>query len=295
MTELHYSEACETATVSTGASLHDVNILLGDSRAVLSDLDEQKFQTCITSPPYWGLRDYGVAGQVGAEETIDQYIDDLVQIFREVRRTLKDDGTLWLNIGDSYTSGGRKWRDKDKKNPARGMSYRAPTPEGLKPKDLIGIPWRIALALQADGWYLRSDIIWYKPNCQPESVKDRPTRSHEYVFLFSKNEKYLYDYEAIKEPTHDSKRLRNKRTVWAINTEPFKEAHFAVFPPELVRQCILAGSNEKDEILDPFLGSGTTALVSLETNRKCTGIELNSEYAEIARRRIAQVNQRFNF
>lgn len=268
----------------------DVTIEIGDSRVVLSSFPDNHFQSCITSPPYWGLRDYGVDGQIGAEPTIDQYIDDLVKVFREVRRTLKDDGTLWLNIGDSYTSGGRTWRDADKKNAARGMSYRAPTPDGLKPKDLIGVPWKLAFALQADGWYLRSDIVWYKPNCQPESVKDRPTRSHEYVFLFSKNEKYYYNHEAIKEPTADGKKLRNKRTVWSINTEPFKEAHFAVFPPELVRQCMLASSSNEDTVLDPFLGSGTVAQVALELERKCVGIELNDEYATIAKKRINQLN-----
>jgi site-specific DNA-methyltransferase (cytosine-N4-specific) len=270
----------------------DIKIEIGDSREVLSNFPDNYFQSCITSPPYWGLRDYGVEGQIGAEPTVDKYIEDLVSIFREVRRTLRDDGTLWLNIGDSYTSGGRTWRDADKKNAARGMSYRAPTPEGLKPKDLIGVPWKIAFALQEDGWYLRSDIVWYKPNCQPESVKDRPTRSHEYVFLFSKNEKYFYDHEAIKEKTADGKKLRNKRTVWSINTEPFKDAHFAVFPPELVEQCMLASSSCGDLVLDPFLGSGTVAQVAIEQNRRCVGVELNNDYAEIANKRIAQINRK---
>lgn len=269
----------------------DISIEIGDSRSVLSTFPNDHFQSCITSPPYWGLRDYGVPGQIGAETTVDEYIENLVNIFREVRRILKDNGTLWLNIGDSYTSGGRTWRDPDKKNAARGMSYRAPTPEGLKSKDLIGVPWKIAFALQADGWYLRSDIVWYKPNCQPESVKDRPTRSHEYVFLFSKNEKYFYDHEAIKEPTTDGKKLRNKRTVWSINTEPFRDAHFAVFPPELVKACMLASSSHDDLILDPFLGSGTVAQVAIEQNRQCVGVELNDDYADIAKKRIAQLNR----
>lgn len=269
----------------------DVTIEIGDSRVILEKFPDKYFQSCITSPPYWGLRDYGVEGQIGAEMSVDDYIQDLVFVFKEVKRTLKDNGTLWLNIGDSYTSGGRAWRDADKKNVARGMSYRAPTPVGLKSKDLIGVPWKIAFALQQDGWYLRSDIIWYKPNCQPESVKDRPTRSHEYVFLFSKNEKYFYNQEAIKEPTTDGKRLRNKRTVWSINTEPFKDAHFAVFPQELVRQCMLASSSDDDVLLDPFLGSGTVAQVALELKRKCVGVELNEDYAEIAKNRIAQSNR----
>lgn len=246
------------------------------------------FQCCVTSPPYWGLRDYGVEEQIGAESDLDAYIEKLVLVFRAVRHALKDDGTLWLNIGDSYTSGGRKWRQSDKKNPARAMSYRPETPEGLKPKDLIGVPWRLAFALQKDGWYLRSDIIWYKPNCQPESVKDRPTQSHEYMFLFSKSEKYHYDYEAIKEPTKDGKQKRANRSVWSINTEPFKGAHFAVFPPKLIKPCILAGSRPGDLVLDPFLGSGTVGEVSLALNRQFVGIELKEDYAQLAARRISR-------
>lgn len=268
------------------------DILVGDSRELLKDIPDQTFQMCVTSPPYWGLRDYGIDGQIGAEKTVDAYYDDLVALFREVRRTLKDDGTLWLNIGDSYTSGGRTWRDVDEKNAARGMDYRAPTPDGLKPKDLIGVPWRLALALQADGWYLRTDIIWHKPNGQPESVKDRPTRSHEYVFLMSKSERYLYNWEALKEPTADGKTTRARRSVWSINTEPYKGAHFAVFPPELVRLCVLGGSNPEGLVLDPFLGSGTTGMVALQEGRGFVGIELKPEYAELAKERIANVNMR---
>lgn len=272
-------------------------ILFGDVRKELSKLPENTFQCCVTSPPYWGLRDYESINQIGAEEKLEDYISNLVNVFREVRRVLKDDGTFWLNIGDSYTSGNRTWRDADKKNIARAMSYRPPTPEGLKPKDLIGVPWRIAFALQSDGWYLRSDIIWHKPNCQPESVKDRPTRSHEYLFLFSKSEKYYYDYEAIKEPAVlDSGKTKNKRTVWFpdanetiwnINTEPFNGAHFAVFPRALVRPCILAGSKTDSVVLDPFFGSGTTGEVCLETGRQCIGIELKPEYVEIAKSRLS--------
>ncbi|MGI2933656.1 DNA-methyltransferase [Vibrio fluvialis] len=265
-------------------------LIIADSRQALSKVPDKTFQMCVTSPPYWGLRDYNIDGQIGAEETIYEFINDLVEIFREVRRTLKDDGLLWLNIGDSFTSGGRTWRDKDKKNPARGMSYRAPTPEGLKPKDLIGLPWRLALALQDDGWYLRSDNIWYKPNCQPESVKDRPTRSHEYVFLLSKSEKYFYDHESVREPTSDGKKMRNRRTVWEVNTKPFKGAHFAVYPPELVEICVKAGSKPGDIILDPFFGSGTTGLVSRDLGRSYYGIELNPEYASIAEERLQNAN-----
>lgn len=268
------------------------DILVGDSRQLLKEIPDQSFQMCVTSPPYWGLRDYGIKGQIGAETTVDAYYADLVAIFREVRRTLRDDGTLWLNIGDSYTSGGRTWRDTDEKNIARGMDYRAPTPDGLKPKDLIGVPWRLAFALQADGWYLRTDIVWHKPNGQPESVKDRPTRSHEYVFLFSKNERYLYDWEAMKEPTADGKAERSRRTVWSINTEPYTGAHFAVFPPELVRMCVLGGSEPGSVVLDPFLGSGTTGMVALQHGRGFVGIELKKEYAALARERISNVNLR---
>lgn len=263
-------------------------IIVGDSRTVLADLSEGVVQTAITSPPYWGLRDYGIKNQIGAEPTIDTYLADLVAVFREVRRVLRPDGTLWLNIGDSFTSGGRTWRDADKKNKGRAMEYRPPTPEGLKPKDLIGIPWRLALALQADGWYLRSDIIWHKPNCQPESVKDRPTRSHEYVFLFSKSEKYFYDHEATKELAADGKTKKNRRSVWSINTEGFPGNHFAVFPTELVRLCMLAGSKPGELVLDPFLGSGTVGQVALEQGRRFVGVELSNEYAELARQRISQ-------
>lgn len=261
-------------------------IIQGDARKVLADFPADHFQTVVTSPPYWGLRDYGVDGQIGAETDVRDYIRDLVALFREVRRTLRPDGTLWVNIGDSYTSGGRTWRDADAKNKGRAMSYRAPTPEGLKPKDLIGVPWRLAFALQDDGWYLRTDIIWNKPNCQPESVKDRPTRSHEYVFLFSKSERYLFDYEAIKEPAIGGQKSKNRRTVWNINTEPFPGAHFAVYPRELVRLCVKAGSRPDDQVLDPFFGSGTTGVVCNELGRDCVGIELSGEFVDLAQKRL---------
>lgn len=264
-------------------------IVVGDVRQLLQQFPKGHFQTCVTSPPYWGLRDYGVGGQIGAEPDLRDYIKDLVAVFREVRRVLADDGTFWLNIGDSYTSGGRTWRAPDAKNQGRAMDYRAPTPDGLKPKDLVGIPWRLAFALQDDGWYLRSDIIWNKPNCQPESVKDRPTRSHEYVFLFSKNEKYLYDHEAIKEPAlSPTQKSKNRRTVWNINTEPYAGSHFAVYPRQLVRLCVQAGSRPGDRVLDPFFGSGTTGVVCDELGRLCTGIELNEEYAQLARERLSK-------
>jgi site-specific DNA-methyltransferase (adenine-specific)/site-specific DNA-methyltransferase (cytosine-N4-specific) len=262
-------------------------IMIGDALSILRELSSETCRCCITSPPYWGLRDYGVPldNQIGAESDVKDYVKNLSEIFIEVHRVLTPDGTLWLNLGDSYTSGNRTWRDTDKKNPARAMHYRPPTPEGLKPKDLIGVPWRVAFALQEAGWYLRSDIIWYKLNCQPESVKDRPTRAHEYVFLFSKAERYFYNHEAIKE-TANSHSHRNRRTVWQINTEAYKGAHFATFPPKLVEICLLAGSEEGDIVLDPFLGSGTVGEVCLKMNRKFIGIEIKQEYANLARERM---------
>lgn len=270
---------------STHATARHGKIIAGDARQELAQFPSGSFQTCVTSPPYWGLRDYGIAGQIGAEVKLDDYLADLVALFSEVRRSLSDDGTLWLNIGDSYTSGGRTWRQPDKKNPARGMDYRAPTPAGLKPKDLIGVPWRLALALQADGWYLRSDIIWHKPNGQPESVRDRPSRVHEYVFFFSKSERYHYNYEELKEPAFNGS-TRACRSVWNINTEPCKEAHFATFPTALVAKCLQAGSKPETTVLDPFFGSGTVGIVCQQLNLNFVGIELKPEYVAIARKRL---------
>jgi DNA modification methylase len=212
-----------------------------------------------------------------------------VNIFRDVRRVLKPDGTFWLNIGNTYTSGGRKWRQEDDKNKGRGMSYRPPTPPGLKKKDLIGVAWMLAMECQKDGWYLRNDLLWYKPNCQPESVKDRFTVAHEYVFLFTKSERYFFDQDAIKERTTDGNGLKNRRTVWSINTEPCPEAHFAVFPRALVRPCLLAGSRSNDVILDPFYGAGTVGIVAKELGRRCVGIEIKSDYVNIARKRTSAV------
>jgi site-specific DNA-methyltransferase (adenine-specific) len=223
-------------------------------------------------------------GQIGLEDDPDDYIEALVQVFNEVRRVLKDDGTLWLNIGDSYTSGGRTWRAPDKKHPIRAMSTRPPTPAGLKPKELVGIPWRLAFALQASGWYLRSDVIWRKPNVMPESVKDRPTRSHEYLFFLTKSERYYYDNSAVREMNG-----RNVRSVWDIHTQALNDVHFATFPPQLVRQCLLLSTRPGDAVLDPFLGSGTVGLVAIEHGRPFLGIELNPGYVEIVRRRIAPV------
>lgn len=257
--------------------------MLGDARAVLSALPRGSIQTVITSPPYWSLRDYNIDGQIGLEESVYAFVEALADVFDGVLQVLADDGTLWLNIGDSYTSGNRTWRAPDKKNVARAMAIRPPTPEGLKPKDLIGVPWRLAFALQRRGWYLRSDLIWNKPNAQPESVRDRPTRSHEYIFMFSKSERYKYDVDAVRGPNG-----RRLRTVWDLKTQAFKDAsgHFATFPPSLVEPCIRLTTSPEDLVLDPFMGSGTTALSAGRLGRRFAGIELNPDYLDIARNRL---------
>lgn len=257
------------------------NFLISDVRKAIKDLPSNFFQTCITSPPYWGLRNYEADGQIGMELKPEDFVADLVSVFSQVRRVLRPDGIFWLNIGDSYTSGNRKYRDKDKKLAQRGMGFRAPTPDGWKDKELVGIPWMLARELQRDGWYLRADIIWYKPNCMPESVKDRVTRSHEYVFMLTKSERYFYDYEVAKEDNG-----RNWRTVWAINTEPCSVAHFATFPKELVRRCLLASTKPGDWVLDPFAGSGTTMIVSDLNKRNSLGIELNPDYKSVIQDRF---------
>jgi DNA modification methylase len=286
-----------------------VSILHGDCREVLRGLPDASVQVCVTSPPYWGLRDYGVAGQIGLEPTPELYVEALVGVFREVRRVLRDDGTLWLNLGDSYAQ-------------TRTGSWVNSHPS-LKPKDLSGIPWRVAFALQADGWWLRSDIIWAKPNPMPESVRDRPTKAHEYVFMLSKRDHYCYNAEAIAEPAKDwtpnnggpgrvkcgkkwgasnghpphrgfknldySERGRNKRSVWTIATTPYSEAHFAVMPQALVEPCILAGSQYGDAVLDPFSGASTVGLVALKHGRRFVGVELNAAYVEMSERRLREV------
>lgn len=355
--------------------------MLGDCRTELDLLEEGSVQSCITSPPYWGLRDYGTAtwiggdsncshqrdsklkpentltghknlekmngvgdsiyktecpkcgairkdDQLGLESTPEEYVASMVDVFRAVKRVLKDDGTLWLNLGDTYCGAGHKDDGKDPKH-KEGRNWdghKAPNNkvEGLKPKDLIGIPWRVAFALQADGWYLRQDIIWHKPNPMPEPVKDRCTKSHEYIFLMSKSAKYYYNNDAIKERCEESniedyKRrntfdnkgtgkgsyeearpdlcrgreaympddfMRNKRDVWTVNTQPYKDAHFATFPTKLIEPCVLAGSQVGDTVLDPFAGSGTTGLVSVENGRNFVGVELNSDYKKLAEQRI---------
>ena len=295
--------------------------LVGDCLAVLRTLPDGFVQTCVTSPPYFGLRDYGHAGQIGLEATPQAFVDKLVEVFREVRRVLKDDGTLWLNLGDSYAANrGRQvpstLMNGDATNAAQagagvGMVARD---FGLKPKDLIGIPWMVAFALRADGWWLRQDIIWHKPNPMPESVTDRCTKSHEYVFLLSKSPSYFYDHEAIKEPAESSERpsvarggfggktadlvgreafravtdTRNKRSVWTVATKPYGGAHFAVFPTELIEPCVLAGSRPGDIVLDPFFGSGTSGAVAQALGRRFLGIELNEAYVALQAQRLVQ-------
>ena len=294
----------------------------GNCLDLLAAMPDESVQTCVTSPPYWGLRDYGEDGQLGLEPTPEAYVKNMVAVFRGVRRVLRNDGTLWLNLGDSYMGGGggnygtgistASNHGQHLTNVRNRQSFIEAT--GLKAKDLVGIPWRVALALQADGWYLRSDIIWHKPNPMPESVTDRPTKSHEYVFLLTKQPKYYYDAEAIREdgvipagtkaakgsaeraaqPGVNSRPpeykvysgKRNKRTVWKVKTRPFAGAHFAVFPPELVEPCVLAGSPVGGTVLDPFSGAGTTGMVALRNSRSYIGLELNPEYAALSRERI---------
>ena len=296
-------------------------IYYGDVRETLPQLWQYKAQMCVTSPPYYGLRDYGGEDkQVGQEETPEEYINNMVEIFRLVRDNLQDDGTLWLNIGDSYynyrpgkgQSYPKQSVSKTKQDLPDKCNKRGNKLEGLKEKDLIGIPWMLAFALRQDGWFLRQDIIWHKPNPMPESVRDRCTKSHEYIFLFSKNKKYFYDNEAIKEDAKDwgvrnrvngkyhnkgtglqphtgltkSYPKKNKRSVWSVTNKPYKGAHFAVFPPDLISPCILAGSRVGDLVLDPFMGSGTTAMVSKQLGRDYLGCELHSDYSELAEKRI---------
>jgi DNA modification methylase len=306
-------------------------IIAGDCIEGMRTLPAGVVHTCVTSPPYWGLRDYGVEGQIGLEETPDAYVGRMVDVFREIRRVLRDDGTAWLNLGDSYAGGGGYAPSApsniagSKQTSQKGSKHGGlPCVDGLKPKDLVGIPWRVAFALQADGWYLRSDVIWHKPNPMPESVTDRPTKAHEYVFLLAKAERYFYDADAVSEPAlyagdqlgivRGTKRLaramgvnpsgnerpgadadianmRNRRTVWTITPEPFSGAHFATMPPELARLCILAGSPYGGLVLDPFAGSGTTGVVAREHGRAFVGCELNPAYVEMAERRIGAARE----
>ena len=318
-----------------------VDIKIGDCRDVLKTLPDKSVDCCVTSPPYWGLRDYQTGTweggdsnclhmrttkiskntatghkamaqqgnvvsdaiyktkcpkcgavrkdkQIGLEETPEEYTKNIVNVFREVKRVLKDDGTLWLNLGDTYSSGGRATTTNQTLRGDKDYGVTRPaSSKGIKPKDLIGIPWRVAFALQADGWYLRQDIIWHKPNPMPESVQDRCTKAHEYIFLLSKSKNYYYDNDAIKEKSLMPE-TKNKRSVWTVPVKGYKEAHFAVFPTELIEPCILAGCPKNGTVLDPFGGSGTTALVADRLGRKSTIIELNKDYISIADNRLYQ-------
>ena len=265
-------------------------ILFGDCRETLKEFDE-KARMCVTSPPYYGLRNYGDEEyQIGLEQTPEEFIKQLVNVFKEVKNVLTDDGTLWVNVGDSYYNyrpgrgqGLAKQTVSNTKQdlpdvcPRRGNRL-----EGLKEKDLIGIPWMFAFAMRADGWYLRQDIIWNKPNPMPESVRDRCTKAHEYIFLFSKNQNYYFDVDAIKEPT------RRKRSVWNVQKKPYRGAHFATYPPDLIEPCIKAGSEEGDIVLDPFMGSGTTAMVAKSLGRDYIGCELHEDYGNLIQKRVAE-------
>lgn len=279
-----------------------VEIIIGDALARTRELPDGSVQCCVTSPPYYGLRDYGVEGQIGMETTVNQYVARLTEVFSEVLRVLKSDGTLWLNLGDSYATGagsarvaGGKCFGRQNKAIAnfafpRLQPNRMPQP-GFKPKDLIGIPWRVAFALQTARWWLRSDCIWHKPNPMPESVSDRPTRAHEYVFLLSKAERYYYDAEAVRETGgpgdhRRSPKGRSLRSVWSLPASPYK-GHFATFPPELARRCIVAGSRPGDTVLDPFAGSGTTGAVARELGRNAILIELQPDYHALIKKRLS--------
>jgi len=317
-----------------GDNRNSATIYIGDCIESLKSMPEKSVHTCVTSPPYWGLRDYGHDGQIGLEDTPEDYVAKIVEVFREVRRVLRDDGTLWLNLGDSYASnwgmGAKRksswWSTRSEDLEGKGWgtvetaippnSFKPGRPDRLKVKDLVGIPWRVAFALQADGWYLRQDIIWHKPNPMPESVTDRCTKAHEYIFLLAKSARYYYDAEAVKEsassaPTkprdkssegwHDGcgtnncqtgERIwgdtgtRNRRSVWTVTTKSYKGAHFATFPEELIEPMILAGSSNDGLVLDPFSGSGTTGAVALRLGRNFVGCELNPEYVKLAESRI---------
>lgn len=260
----------------------DSLLIQGDAQSVLARMATNSIACVVTSPPYWGLRDYNISQQIGLEATLPEFLNRLLDVFAEIRRVLREDGVLWLNLGDGYTSGNRGWRAPDKKNPARAMAVRPDTPDGLKPKDLMGIPWRLAFRLQEAGWYLRSDIIWHKPNAMPESVKDRPSRSHEYLFMLTKSKRYFYNSGAIAESGR-----RNRRSVWDIPTQAFSGGHFATFPPRLVEPCILASTRPGDTVLDPFFGAGTVGLVAQQLGRRYIGIELNPDYVRLAAQRLS--------
>lgn len=307
-------------------SKRQVRVIVGNALTELRKLPSQSINCCVTSPPYWQLRDYGIEGQIGLEKTLDEYIDAVTAVLRKVKRVLRDDGTLWLNMGDTYVTDAPTIRRNEFDGHGSVVISKGPTARytsgALKSKDLAGVPWRLAFALQADGWYLRSDIIWAKPNPMPESVKDRPTKAHEYLFLLSKSSRYYYDIDAIREPHQaDSLRKRlspwrgkqwrghprkdannlkpeqschplgkNKRSVWSIPIQGFQGQHFSTFPEKLVEPCILAGCPTDGVVLDPFAGVGTTLLVAKRLNRRAIGIELKPAYAKLAEERLAAAN-----
>ena len=264
-------------------------LVRGRANEALDGLPEKCVRTVVTSPPYWSLRDYEVEEQTGRDDSLKDYVASIVRTFDRVRRVLRDDGTVWLNVGDVYTSGNRRYRAPDRKNRVRAMSVRPPTPEGLKPKDLIGVPWRLAFALQEDGWWLRSEVIWRKPNAHPESVRDRPTRSHETVFLLSKGQSYYYDVDAVRGPNG-----RRLRTAWDIPTEPRKrlngsiDDHPAIMPLSLARRCVEITSRPRDVVLDPYAGSGTTLIAARDAGRKWIGVELKPGFVDLIERRLAE-------
>lgn len=263
-------------------------LICGDAMRAMSVLPAKSVQTVLTSPPYWSLRDYQVADQIGCDDDLRAYIDSMVSMFAALRRVLRDDGTVWLNIGDAFTSGNRRYRASDRKNRARAMSVRPPTPEGLKAKDLIGLPWRLAFALQNDGWWLRSEVIWHKTNAHPESVRDRPTKAHETVFLLSKNQDYHYDVEAVSGPGG-----RRLRTVWDIATEPVRRAdnhaddHPAMMPMSLARRCLTITGRPDGVVLDPYAGAGTTLLAAEELGQRWVGVEIKPSFVDLIEQRIA--------
>ena len=278
---IDYGPGLELPTTSWPA------LICGDAEQALELLPAESVQTVVTSPPYWSLRDYEVDAQIGRDDSLADYAASIVRVFEKLKRVLREDGTVWLNVGDVFTSGNRRYRAPDRKNRARAMRVRPPTPKGLKPKDLIGIPWRLAFALQDAGWWIRSEVIWHKPNAHPESVRDRPTKAHETVFLLSKNQDYDYDIHAVRGPND-----RRLRTVWEIPTEPQKRSngadddHPAPMPLSLARRCIAITSQEGDVVLDPYAGSGTTLLAAQELGRTWAGIELKPGYVDLIERRL---------
>ena len=267
--------------------LPSFQLLHGDCRKLLQLIPDQSIQSVITSPPYWGLRSYGVRGEIGAERKLETYLSHLSSVFEELMRVVTCDGTLWVIVGDAYTSGNRRYRDADARHPVRGMSDRPRTPAGLKPKDLIGLPWRIALMIQSLGWHLRTEIIWHKPNALPESVMDRPHRNHEYIFLFSKSKKYFFDNSKLTAGLYGS--LKMERSVWKVAVGRSRGGHGATFPIDLIRPCVATSSRPGDIILDPFVGSGTVGVAALQANRSFVGVDLNRSYTQMASRHMSEL------